>query len=136
MNLRRAFSVAGGLVLCAAGVIGLSQPASAVPSRPASAALTFATPTTCSIQTFNTRNFLTAVGGGGRTSDVIHTDATVARSWETFRLVNAGDGVHVGIQTVNGHFLTAVGGGGRTADVIHSDATQVQAWELFLFNCF
>jgi len=136
MNLRRAFSVAAGLVFCAAGVIGLSQPASAVPSRPASAAATFATPTTCSIQTFNTRNFLTAVGGGGRTTDVIHTDATVARSWETFTLVDAGDGVHVGIKTVSGNFLTAVGGGGRTTDVIHSDATQVQAWELFLFNCF
>jgi len=131
MNLRRAFSVAAGLVFCAAGVIGLSQPASAVPSRPASAAATFATPTTCSIQTFNTRNFLTAVGGGGRTTDVIHTDATVARSWETFTLVDAGDGVHVGIKTVSGNFLTAVGGGGRTTDVIHSDATVLRSWEKF-----
>src|SRR6184192_4055805 len=131
MNLRRAFSVAAGLVFCAAGVIGLSQPASAVPSRPASAALTFATPTTCSIQTFNTRNFLTAVGGGGRTSDVIHSDATVARSWEAFTLVDAGDGVHVGIRTLTGNYLTAVNGGGLQTDVIHSNATLLQAWERF-----
>jgi hypothetical protein len=51
---------------------------------PASAALFFATPATCSIQTVNTRNFLTAVGGGGRTTDVVHTDAIVVRSWELF----------------------------------------------------
>lgn len=61
--------------------------------------------------------------------------AFAARSWETFTLVDAGDGVHVGIKTLTGNYLTAVGGGGRTADVIHSDATQVRSWELFLFNC-
>ena len=72
MNLRRVLGAAGGLALAAAGVVGLDQPASAA---------AFATPTTCTIQTFNTGNFLTAVGGGGRTSDVIHSDATVARSW-------------------------------------------------------
>ena len=59
-------------------------PAVGAPSRPASAALTFATPTTCSIQMFNTRNFLTAVGGGGRTTDVIHSDATQVQAWELF----------------------------------------------------
>ncbi|HTJ32561.1 MAG TPA: hypothetical protein VL738_04975 [Dactylosporangium sp.] len=123
MQMRRAFSVAAGLALAAAGVVGLSAPASAAPF--------FATPATCSIQTVNTRNFLTAVGGGGRTSDVIHSDATVARSWETFTLVDAGDGVHVGIRTLTGNFLTAVGGGGRTTDTIHSDATRLQAWEKF-----
>ena len=102
--------------------------------QPASAARLGLIPATCTIQTFNTKSFLTAVGGGRRTSDVIHTDATVAQSWEKFTLVDAGDGVHVGIRTVRGNYLTAVGGGGRTTDVIHSDATQVQAWELFLLN--
>ena len=127
MNLRRALGVAAGLVLIATGVVGFGQPASAAPF--------FATPTTCTIQTVNTGNFLTAVGGGGRTTDVLHTNATVARSWEAFTLVDAGDGVHVGIRTLTGNLLTAVGGGGRTTDVIHSDATQVQSWELFRFNC-
>ncbi|MEU1729167.1 protein kinase [Nonomuraea sp. NPDC005692] len=91
----------------------------------------FANPTMCTFQTFNIGHYLTAVGGGGQTGDVIHTDATVARSWERFTLVDAGDGVNFGIKTVTGHFLAAVGGGGRTADVIHSDATLLQAWEKF-----
>jgi|SRR5947208_8390463 len=122
MNLRRVLGAAGGLTLAAAGVVGLGQPASAA---------AFATPTTCTIQTFNTGNFLTAVGGGGRTSDVIHSDATVARSWEAFTLVDAGDGVHVGIRTLTGNYLTAVNGGGLQTDVIHSNATLLQAWERF-----
>jgi hypothetical protein len=31
-------------------------------------------------------NYITAVGGGGRTSDVLHTDATRVGAWEKFRL--------------------------------------------------
>ena len=85
---------------------------------------------TCTIQT-STGNFLTAVGGGGRTTDVIHSDATRALGWEQFTLVDVGDGAHVGIKTLTGNFLTAVGGGGRSTDVIHSNATQLQAWEEF-----
>lgn len=88
---------------------------------------------TCTFQTYNGK-FLTAVSGGGRTTDVIHSDAPWQRSWEMFRLVNSGDGsspVHYGIMTMNGHYLTAVGGGGRTTDVLHSDATSIQAWEKF-----
>lgn len=123
MNLGRALGAVAGLVLATAGMAGLSGPASATTP--------FITPTTCTIQTVNTNNYLTAVGGGGRTTDVIHSDATVARSWERFTLVDAGDGVHVGIKTATGNFLTAVGGGGRTTDVIHSDATVLQAWEKF-----
>jgi hypothetical protein len=117
MHLRRVFSIAAGLALAATGVVALGSPASAA--------------STCSIQTVNTRNFLTAVGGGGRTTDVIHTNATVARSWEQFTLVPVGDGVHYGLRTLTGNYLTAVGGGGRTTDTIHSDATRLQAWEEF-----
>ncbi|NUR88146.1 MAG: PASTA domain-containing protein [Nonomuraea sp.] len=122
MNLRRASGVLAGLALTAAGVAGVSQPAWALP---------FATPTTCTFQTFGTGNYLTAVGGGGRTTDVIHSDATVARSWERFTLVDAGDGVHFGIKTLTGNLLTAVNGGGLQTDVIHSNATILQAWEKF-----
>jgi hypothetical protein len=88
-------------------------------------------PITCAIQSFD-GHYLTAVGGGGRTTDVIHTDATRIGAWEKFTLVDSGDGasnIHYGVRTVNGHYLTAVGGGGRITDVIHSDATQLQAWE-------
>jgi hypothetical protein len=75
--------------------------------------------------------FLTAVGGGGRTTDVIHTDATVPRSWEMFRLWSTNVSGFYGIQTLNGHFVTAVAAGGRTTDTIHTDATVVASWELF-----
>src|SRR2546421_9270677 len=119
MNLRRVLGGAAALAVVATGVVGLSSPASAAPPFP--------TPTLCTIYTW-TGNLLTAVGGGGRTSDVLHTDATVAGSWEGFTLVDAGDGVHVGIRTLTGNFLTALGGGGRATDAVHSDATALQAW--------
>jgi hypothetical protein len=86
-------------------------------------------PMTCTIQT-NTGNYLTAVGGGGRTSDVLHTDATKASTWEKFVLVDIGEGSsQYGFRTKTGNYLTAVGGGGRIADVFHSDATQLRDWE-------
>jgi len=124
MNLRRALSVAGALVLAAAGVVGMSQPALATLPLP------LPVPSTCTIQTYNTGNFLTAVGGGGQTTDVIHSNATWPSAWETFFLVDAGNG-YVGIRTVNGNYLTAVGGGGRNTDVIHSNATALLDWEKF-----
>jgi hypothetical protein len=31
--------------------------------------------------------YLTAVGGGGRITDVIHSDASVVRDWEKFHVV-------------------------------------------------
>jgi hypothetical protein len=77
------------------------------------------------------QTFLTAVGGGGRTTDTIHTDATVPRSWEMLRLRTTVASGFYGIQTVSGHFLTAVDAGGRTTDTIHTDATSVANWELF-----
>ncbi|WP_338246887.1 fascin domain-containing protein [Dictyobacter halimunensis] len=79
-------------------------------------------------------HYLTAVGAGGRTTDVIHSDATRIGSWEKFTLIDSGDGspnIHYGLQTFHGFYLTAVGGGGRITDVIHSDATQLRAWEKF-----
>jgi hypothetical protein len=127
MNLTRALSVAAGLVLAAAGVVGVSQPASATLPLP------LPTPSTCLIQTYNTGNYLTAVGGGGRTTDVIHSNATALLDWEKFNLVPIGG--WFAIQTIDGHFLTAVGGGGQVSDVIHSNATEIGAWELFRFTC-
>lgn len=123
MNLRRAVRIIAGLALAVAGLAGLSQPAWA--------ALPFGTPTTCTFQTANTRNYVTAVGGGGQTTDVIHTNATVPRSWERFTLVDAGDGVHFGIKTFTGHFLSAIGGGGHTTDAVHTNVTLLQDWEKF-----
>lgn len=86
-------------------------------------------PITCAIQTY-TGNYVTAVGGGGRTTDVLHTDARRIGAWEKFVLIDIGEGTaQYGVQTMSGHFLTAVGGGGRITDVFHTDATELRAWE-------
>jgi hypothetical protein len=74
------------------------------------------------------------VGGGGRTTDVIHSDATNLLGWEKFSFDSLGYGVYA-IQTTDGHYLTAVGAGGRTTDTIHSDATRVGSWEKFRVTC-
>jgi hypothetical protein len=63
------------------------------------------------------------VGGGGRITDVIHSDATHLLGWEMFTVNSLGAGVY-DIQTLGGHYVTAVGGG-RTTDTIHTDATRV-----------
>jgi hypothetical protein len=94
------------------------------------------------IETFLKETFITAVGGGGRTSDVIHTDATTPSTWETFRLwydperlLNTPENPEgffpYAIQTASGNYLTAVGGGDRISDVLHTDATEPRAWETF-----
>jgi hypothetical protein len=93
-------------------------------------------PMTCALQTYN-GHYLSAVGGGGRTTDVIHTDATSIGSWEKFTLEDLDLGTPVityGVKTTNGHYLTVVGGGGRISDVIHSDATQARGWEQLVFE--
>lgn len=77
-------------------------------------------------------NYLTAVGGGGRITDVIHTDALTPRAWEEFRLwVDSVTHQYYAIQTATGNFITAVDAGGRTTDTIHSDATAISTWETF-----
>lgn len=40
-----------------------------------------AAPANCVIRTYN-GNYVTAVGGGGRETDTLHTDATRIGSWE------------------------------------------------------
>jgi hypothetical protein len=83
-------------------------------------------------------NFITAVNGGGRTTDVLHTDAANVAAWEEFRIAHTGSqGVFsVSIQTSSNNFLTAVGLGGKTANAIHSDATAVGTWETFFIRKF
>ncbi len=90
-------------------------------------------PITCFIQTYN-GHYLTAVGGGGRIDDVMHSDATHGRAWERFTLVDSDAGTPVityGIKTKSGNYLTAVNGGGMTQDVVHTDATKLRDWEQF-----
>jgi hypothetical protein len=84
--------------------------------------------TGCAFQTIN-GHYLTAVGGGGRITDVIHSDATHLLAWKKFTSHYEGGGAY-SIQTIDGHYLTAVGGGGRITDAIHSDATRVDMGEV------
>jgi len=53
---------------------------------------------------------LTAVGGGGRIDDVIHSDATKALAWERLTSsIQAGNpNITYGIRTLKGYYLTAV----------------------------
>jgi hypothetical protein len=94
------------------------------------------------IETLLKETFLTAVGGGGRTSDAIHTDTTQPSAEGTFSLwvdraerivtpQNAKGFLPYAVQTASGNYLTAVDGGGRTSDVLHTDATEALAWEKF-----
>jgi hypothetical protein len=90
-------------------------------------------PTNCYIQSYD-GHYLTAVGGGGRSFDVLHTDATRPLAWEKFTLVDADKGtpnITYGIRTVKGYYLTANDGGGRIDNVMRSNATSIRDWEEF-----
>jgi hypothetical protein len=128
---RRLRAAVAGLAAVAVVAGGLGSAGGAA-AAPAAKAASNAPVHNCTFKTYNKGRYLTAVGGGGRTTDVLHTDAVRARSWEKFTLVDSGDGsstIRYGIQTKTGNFLTAVGGGGRITDVMHSDATQLRDWE-------
>lgn len=83
-------------------------------------------------------NFITAVSGGGRITDVLHTDAVNVAAWEEFRIVTTGSSgaFSLSIQTNSNNFLTAVGLGGQTANAIHSNATTIGTWETFFIRKF
>ncbi|BFU96676.1 MAG: conserved exported protein of unknown function [Nitrospira sp.] len=100
--------------------------------------LAIATPPSPHDKTIQTTsgNYVTAVSGGGRTSDALHTDATQAKDWERFRLIDLGVGIpaaptYYGLQTIKGNYLTAMGAGGKYQDAIHTNATQIKGWEQF-----
>jgi hypothetical protein len=139
MNMRRRIGYGAGVITAIMILwLSLGSVAAAKTMRVTSATTTtqnrsFTMPATngpvtgCVLQTSN-GHYVTAVGGGGRTTNVIHTDATRIGSWEKFTLIDSGDGssnIHYGIQTYYGYYLTAVNGGGLITDVIHSDATHL-----------
>jgi hypothetical protein len=123
-------AAAGTAAAVAIGVTSLTGAAAASPAMPR---VDPPPVTGCAFQT-NDGHYVTAVDGGGRITDVIHTDAPWIRAWEKFRLESMGDGFWA-IRTIDGHYLTAVGGGGRITDTIHSDATTVGSWERFRLTC-
>ena len=130
MKIKNTLGRAAGIVAAAVAIAGLGF-TSAASASTTSPAATVARG--CSFQTYN-GHYLTAVGGGGRITDVIHSDAPWLRGWEQFTLNYLGNGQY-SIETLNGHYLTAVGGGGRITDTIHSDATRVGSWEKFRISC-
>jgi hypothetical protein len=79
-------------------------------------------------------NYITAVNGGGRTTNVLHTDAAQIGTWEKFRILGGALSGQYNLQTLKGNFLTAVNGGGSTSDAVHTDATKIGSWEQFRFN--
>jgi len=72
-------------------------------------------------------HFVTAVGGGGKSTRAFHTDATTASTWEKFYIVRVGDlgsglqyairpagtGINLPGLGIAISFLTALGGGNR-----------------------
>jgi hypothetical protein len=92
------------------------------------------TPHDKSIQT-SRGNYWTALNGGGLAGGAFHTDATQARDWERFRLLDLSVGNFApsfyALYTIKGFYVTAVGAGGKSADAFHTDAQQIQDWEKF-----
>jgi hypothetical protein len=92
VKIKHALGRMTAIAAAAAGLaaVGLTGAASASTSSAAAPAadIPFAV---CTIQSFD-GHYLSAVGGGGRTTDVIHSNATQASTWETFTMVYSGDG--------------------------------------------
>jgi hypothetical protein len=128
MSIRNALGRAMAIAAAATGLaaLGLTGVASASTGQTTAPAV-IAWPV-CTIQSYD-GHYLSAIGGGGRTTDAIETNRTLPSTWETFTLVSTFGGY--GIKTSNGNLLTAVGGGGRTTDVIETNRTVLQEWEKF-----
>ena len=138
MSIRHALGRMTAIAAAATGLaaLGLTGVASASTSQTVVPA-TVST-AVCTIRAFD-GHYLSAIGGGGRTTDVIETNRTAISTWETFQLVplsGVGPGFYA-IRTLTGNYLTAVnsGGIGSAFEAIHSNATQIQAWEEFYFSC-
>jgi hypothetical protein len=136
VNIKHALGRVTAIAAAATGLaaMGLTGAASASISHAAVTAAIVPTQV-CTIQAFD-GHYLSAIDGGGRTTDVIETNRTRASTWETFTVVDSGDGsvpTNYGIQTSRGYYLTAVGGGGAITDVIKSNRTDLGArdWEKF-----
>lgn len=131
-TLVRAAGIAAAVVICWLSLAGVASASAAHPLiRPMTIPPT-GTTTGCAIQTFD-GHYLTAMNGGGLTTDSIHTNATRIGAWEKFSVVGLGV-TGFAIQTSNVHWLTAVYGGGLgngSTDAIHTNATVARDWEVF-----
>jgi hypothetical protein len=95
---------------------------------------------TYGLRTPNGINYVTAVGGGGRSlalDNNFHTNATHVQAWEKFRIIDEGRCLYT-IQTVSGGFV-----GTSPGDVIYiatnmsnpgNPATSTAFWQLYMFD--
>ena len=85
------------------------------------------------LQTHLKGRYVTAVGGGGRTDDVIHTNVGgPPRAEESFTLwVDSATRQYYALQTVNDYFITAYNAGGLATNAIDSTATSINSWAMF-----
>jgi hypothetical protein len=84
-----------------------------------------------SIQTVLKATYLTAVDGGGQTTDAIYTNVWQAVGPnEKFTLWVSGNPYYA-FQTADGSYLTAVNGGGLTTNAVETAPKQLNAWALF-----
>ncbi|MGC2029850.1 MAG: hypothetical protein WA642_07510 [Steroidobacteraceae bacterium] len=92
-------------------------------------------------------NYLTAVNAGGLggpdtgpAAVALHTDATAAGPWETFRIVWLNSTyTQFALQTSGGNYVTAVNGGGvggpnDSTSPMHTDAKSIAEWEMLTLN--
>jgi hypothetical protein len=117
------------IVVTTTGLAALSLTGTASASTSQAAAPATVSTAVCTIKAFD-GHYLSAIGGGGRTTDTIETNRTSPGTWETFGLLQSSFGGWA-IRTSNGDFLSAISGGGRTTDVIETNRTAISTWETF-----
>jgi hypothetical protein len=130
VNIRHTFGRVTGIMAAATGLAALGLTGAASASTAGVTPKFVTTIQSCTIQAFD-GHYLTAVGGGGRTTDTIETNRTSPSTWETFTLMPSPAGGGEAIRTSNGDFVSAISGGGRTSDVIETNRTQASTWETF-----
>lgn len=81
MRIKNKLGWPAHIAAAAVGIVRLGLSGVAMAGTAQAAAI----PATCTFQT-STGNHLTAVDGGGRATDAIHTDATAVGSWEVFQI--------------------------------------------------
>ena len=73
--------------------------------------------------------YVCAEGGGG---DVVVANRNAIAAWETFKLIDRGNG-NVALQAANGQYVCAEGGGGN---VVVANRNAIAAWETFKLYTF
>lgn len=90
------------------------------------------------------RNYVTALGGGGKSTDAFHTDAAQTDTWEYFYILKSGDlgdGYQYAIRPAgtgyvpgqgdNPRFISATDGGGR---IINAMTSSTSVWNNEIFT--